>query len=143
MNIKDALEQIMDIKAEIRELREELSDLESGCYGLSLRDLDALMAKGVIKDKTLETAVFIINTRADLTEKIKRLTQTTRYVESMLATLDARGRRLMRMYYYKGLSGDKIAVVMHYCDGHYVNKLRRRYLCRLMATERKIKYDEI
>lgn len=96
MNIKDALEQIMDIKAEIRELREELSDLESGCYGLSLRDLDAIMAKGVIKDKTLETAVFIINTRADLTEKIKRLTQTTRYVESMLATLDARGRRLRR-----------------------------------------------
>lgn len=138
MRIKDALEQILDIKQEINELREEQKDLLQSCYGNKSSSYDGeIIRDSETHDSTANLAMKLESMDSMLKSKIKKLQETLNYAEYMLSYLDSRGRRILRLYYYKNLTDQRIAMITHYCDGHYIGILRRKYLCRLMAIERE------
>ncbi len=102
---RDRLRQYKNIFMEIKELKEEIDDLEAGLArrGEGIRSFTAP------KDFTGDTAALILDLKALLSEKVETLTAMRREIESCFLTLSSQERRLMRKKYVLGKTNQVIA----------------------------------
>jgi DNA-directed RNA polymerase specialized sigma24 family protein len=102
---RNKLKQYKNIFIEIKELEEEIEDLEKG---LSRRG-ERVRCTSAPKDFTGDTASLILDLKMLLAEKIEILTVMRREIENCFLTLSSQERRLMRKKYILGKTNQVIA----------------------------------
>lgn len=94
---------------EIKELEEEIADLEKG---LSRRGETVRMST-LPKDFTGDSAALILDLKAILAQKVVTLTAMRREIENCFLKLSSQERRLMRKKYILGKTNQVIANEMY------------------------------
>lgn len=102
---RDRLKQYKNIFMEIKELKEEIDDLERGLA----RQGEGMRVFTAPKDFTGDTAALILDLKTLLSEKVEALTTMRREIESCFLALSSQERRLMRKKYILGKTNQVIA----------------------------------
>lgn len=102
---RNELRQYKNIFMEIKELEEEIDDLEKGL----IRHGEGLRCSTAPKDFTGDAAALILDLKMMLAEKVETLTVMRREIENCFLSLSSQERRLMRKKYILGKTNQVIA----------------------------------
>ena len=115
---KEFLSRYLEILAEEKDLREEITYWESKAQKVT-SSWSAVPSGGKGSDKVQMGAIKIAELRESLIDKINHLVAVRIEIERAIGTVqDDTQRRLLRRKYINGLTLEQIAVEMHYSYVH-------------------------
>lgn len=112
---KERLRKFRDLKAERDDLLEQIEELETMLYGPKGQNLDGMPRGGGGDNGAREAKLDKLKPlREKYNAKVMEMTAELEAIEASIEPLEPRERRLIRLYYFKGLTWEQVAVEMNY-----------------------------
>lgn len=119
-------------KANIAELKAEIEELELTMIAPRVPALTGLPGSRGEQDKIGNVVAKVEKLRSLYISRVEAMLQDQERIEEAVATLDDREQRLIRLYYFTGITWEEVAVHLN-CSWTLVHRLHRRALAKLGA----------
>ena len=121
------------IKAEILQLQEQITELESVMVAPKIPQLTGMPFGGSSEPDKIGNIVAKVNKLRDLyNDKLMALVELQEAIENAIAGLDSQEQLLIRLYYFSSYTWEEVAVRLNYSWQH-VHRLHRAILEKLAA----------
>lgn len=131
MITKNELRLYRQLKKEAKELAEQIEELELTMIVPGCQQITGMpMYHSADHDKIANVVAKAEQMRKVYFDKMNILLDLQADIEAAIEKLEPEERRLIRLYYFTGITWEEVAVQMNYCWQH-VHKLHRNILVKL------------